>query len=301
MKAPFTDIRFNVIEKLPEPLRPYGLLARLDRPTGIWLLLIPCYWALFMAMGGILELRPVHIWYGLLFFIGACVMRAAGCIINDLWDRKIDPKVERTKLRPIASGQISIPRAFAFLFLLLFLGLIILLQLPGLSVIIGIFSLLLVIMYPLMKRWTHWPQAFLGLTFNIGVLIGWSSVTGIVETSALLLYFAGFFWTLCYDTIYAYQDIEDDMKVGVKSTALKFKKEGKKYVGIFYGIMFLLLLFAGFSANAFFLYYLCLIPAGFCTKVLLDEWDLDNQESALSGFKKNVKIALFILLACLFV
>lgn len=201
---------------MPRPVRPYLYLMRLDRPIGTWLLLLPGLWAILLA-GGIEEWRTM-----ILFAIGALVMRGAGCVVNDLWDRDLDGHVERTQTRPIPSGDVTIPQAFLFLFFLLCLGFSVLLQMNLLTIAIGVTSLLFIALYPLMKRWTWWPQAFLGLTFNFGALMGWAAVTGDVPWQAWVLYASGFFWTLGYDTIYAMQDREDDALVGIKSTARLF-------------------------------------------------------------------------------
>ena len=302
MKTPFTDIRFDLVERLPKKARPFALLMRLDRPAGVWFLLLPCLWGVMLALSGILNISPIHVWYIVLFCIGAIIMRGAGCIINDLWDQNLDGKVERTAKRPLPSGLIDTRKTWYFLGALMVFGLIVLLQFPILTICIGLFSVILVVAYPLMKRITYWPQAFLGLTFNIGALMAWAAVTGIIEIPALLLYFAGFCWTLAYDTIYAYQDIEDDVKIGVKSTALKFQEQGKKWVSIFYGLMLLLLVLAGYSAHAFIGYYIGLAAASYYGyQYIIKPWDLKSQKSALAGFKANINLGLIILLALIFV
>lgn len=299
MKTPFTDIRTDLIERLPEAVRPYAYLARIDRPTGIWLLLLPALWAIFFAVGGIFSLNWITLWHLILFTLGAVIMRAAGCIINDLWDYKLDRSVERTKDRPLASGQISIPKTIGFLCGLLLLGLIILLQLSGMAIAIGLFSVFLIILYPLMKRWTYWPQAFLGITFNLGALMGWATVTGVPELPAIALYFAGVFWTLAYDTIYAYQDIEDDIRIGIKSTAIKFNERGRDWVTAFYLVMLSLLILAGVIGHAGVLYHLTLIAAILYTSRMVKKWTLADKQSALLTFKRNTELGLIILLACL--
>src|SRR5688572_15761167 len=213
-----TDIQAgDWIDRLaPEPIRPYLRLARVDRPIGTWLLLFPGCWSLTLAAA------PGDLpdgWMMVLFAIGALVMRGAGCTINDIVDRDIDAKVARTADRPLASGRLSLKQALIFLALQLGVGLIILLQLAPLAIKLGVFSLILVVAYPFMKRITWWPQAFLGLTFNWGALMGYAAVTNELTWPPILLYIAGFFWTLFYDTIYAHQDKEDDALIGVRSTA----------------------------------------------------------------------------------
>jgi len=209
-----TDIiKSGWIDYIPQSIHPYCYVMRLDRPIGIWLLLIPALWAILLASGP-------HQWrYILLYTIGAFVMRSAGCVINDMWDRDLDRQVERTKTRPLANGDLSMPQAFAFLSLLLGIGLCVLIQLPMMTLYLGVGSLVFVIIYPLMKRVTWWPQAFLGLTFNFGALMGWTSVTETLPWQAWLLYASGFFWTVGYDTIYAMQDRADDIQANIKSSA----------------------------------------------------------------------------------
>jgi len=204
---------------VPEALRPYLRLARLHGPIGTWLLLFPGWWSLTLAAA------PGQLPDGymmVLFAIGALVMRGAGCTINDIVDRDIDAKVARTANRPLASGQLSLKQALIFLVIQLVIGFVILLQLAPFAIKLGVLSLVLVVAYPFMKRITWWPQAFLGLTFNWGALMGYAAVTNTLAWPPVLLYAAGFFWTLFYDTIYAHQDKEDDALIGVKSTARFF-------------------------------------------------------------------------------
>lgn len=236
----FTDIRQGdwVDRLVPASLRPYCRLARLDRPIGTWLLLFPCWWSIALGApaGGIPSIRLL-----VLFAIGALVMRGAGCTINDMADRDFDRRVARTASRPIASGAISMRRAFVFLGLQLLLGVVILLQLSPLAIVLGVASLALIVTYPFMKRVTYWPQAFLGLTFNWGALMGYAAATDRLDPGPLLLYAAGIAWTLVYDTIYAHQDKEDDVLIGVRSTALKFGAASRRWLVFFAAIMLLLL------------------------------------------------------------
>ncbi|KAI5335674.1 PREDICTED: 4-hydroxybenzoate [Prunus dulcis] len=219
---------------LPRQARPYAKLARLDRPIGTWLLAWPCMWSITLAAspGHLPDIKMMT-----LFGCGALLLRGAGCTINDLLDRDIDTMVERTKLRPVASGLLTPFQGICFLGFQLLLGFGILLQLNNYSRVLGASSLLLVFSYPLMKRLTFWPQAFLGLTFNWGALLGWAAVKGSIDPAIVLpLYLSGVCWTLVYDTIYAHQDKEDDLKVGVKSTALRFGDSTKEWITGF-GIM----------------------------------------------------------------
>lgn len=286
------------ISRLSPEIRPYVLLMRLDRPIGVWLLLLPGWWAILLARGGVMGLQARDLWLLLLFGFGAIVMRGAGCVINDLWDRRLDGKVERTKGRPLASGAINVWKAFGFLFSLLLVGLLVLLQMNMLTVILGCVSMLFVIAYPAMKRITWWPQAFLGLTFNFGALMGWAAVTGEVGLAAVFLYAAGFFWTLGYDTIYAHQDIEDDMRIGVKSSAIRLRDQSKPWIAKFYmaacGLLFLALL-AG-RAGPFS--YLVLAFAGGHLWWQLRQWHPIHPLSSLRIFKSN-RIFGWIVLAAL--
>lgn len=295
----FTDIRFDLIARLPKGAQPYALLMRLDRPAGWWLLLLPGWWAIALAGGGIFGMGPRQWALMILFLIGAVVMRAAGCIVNDLWDRDLDAKVERTRARPLASGAISPRQALLTLGLLLCAGLLILLQTSWMCGALGVLSLVFVGIYPLMKRITWWPQAFLGLTFNFGALMGWAAVMNDVSVAAVLLYGAGFFWTLGYDTIYAHQDIEDDMKVGIKSTARLFGSKSRKYVTAFYALAWLLLGLAGLAATGSSVIFLFLIPVAVHFGWQVKYWYINDPASSLRMFKSNRTAGLLALAAFL--
>jgi 4-hydroxybenzoate polyprenyltransferase len=226
-----TDIRRGdwVDRLVPPRLRPYCRLARLDRPIGTWLLLFPGWWAIAMAAPRWPDARLL-----LLFGIGAVVMRGAGCTLNDIADREFDAQVARTRTRPIPSGAVSVRAAILFMALLLAVGAAILLSLGTPAILLGLAVLLLIGTYPFMKRITYWPQFFLGLNFNWGALMGWAAATGEVPTAALLLYAGGICWTLGYDTIYAHQDKEDDVLVGVKSSALALGERTRPFLFLFY-------------------------------------------------------------------
>ncbi len=219
----------STVDWLPERARPYARLARLDRPIGSWLLYWPCAWGVALAGG-----FPSDAYLLLLFGLGALAMRGAGCVYNDIVDRKLDASVERTRDRPVASGRISVRRAWNWLFALSLIGLVVLVQLRPLAQAVALGSLALVAGYPFMKRITWWPQAWLGLTFNWGALVAWPAVTGRFEWPALALYGAGILWTLGYDTIYALQDIEDDALAGIKSSARRLGSGVKIGVALFY-------------------------------------------------------------------
>ncbi len=278
------------INKFYSFCKPYILLARLDKPTGIWLLLLPGWWGIVLAAGGWRGM-DAHAW-GIfaLFGIGAVVMRGAGCVVNDLWDRELDKKVGRTRLRPLASGAASAFGASMFLILLLLAGLAVLLQMNFLTVCLGVLSLPMIAVYPLMKRWTWWPQAFLGLTFNFGALMGWSAVTGTLSWQAFILYAGGIFWTLAYDTVYAHQDKEDDALAGIKSTALRFGADSQKYVAGFFSACFVCLVVArGFPGCIF------LAPAAAHLYWQMKTWKPDNAESSLRIFRSNRDFGLLVL------
>ncbi len=235
----------------------------------------------------------------LLFFLGSVIMRGAGCIINDLWDRDLDAQVERTRARPLASGQIKIWQAATFLFLLLFLGLLILVQTSALTIWIGVASMAFVIAYPYMKRITWWPQAFLGLTFNFGVPMGWAAVQHDLGIAPLLLYAGAFFWTLGYDTIYAHQDKEDDQMVGIKSTALLFGERSKKWVGIFYTAAWSLIALSAFVAGAGVVSLGLLMLPGLHLLLQVLLWNPDSPVSSLRWFKSNRDAGLLFFLSFL--
>jgi 4-hydroxybenzoate polyprenyltransferase len=229
----------------PAPLIPYLKLVRADRPIGVWLLLFPCLWGLALASGGFPD--P---WLVLLFVTGSMIMRGAGCVINDIADRNYDARVERTKGRPIASGAISVPKALAFLALLLAAGLAVLLAFNQTTIMVALASLPLIVAYPFMKRITYWPQAFLGVTFNWGALLGWTAVTGGLALAPAALYAGCIAWTLGYDTVYAHQDKADDIRAGVKSTALRLGTRTRPWIFGFYGVAVMLFGLSGWLGDA---------------------------------------------------
>jgi 4-hydroxybenzoate polyprenyltransferase len=224
----------------PSWSRPYLRLARLDRTIGSWLLLMPCWWSAALATGisGDLKSLPSTI---VLFFIGAFAMRGAGCTWNDITDRDLDAKVERTRSRPIPAGQVSVRQAFAFLVLQALVGLAVLVQFNRFAIATGIASLVVVAVYPFMKRITYWPQVVLGLAFSWGALMGFAAAFGRIEPVALLLYAGSIAWVIGYDTIYAHQDTEDDALIGIKSTARLFAENTKPALAMFYGLAVVLI------------------------------------------------------------
>ena len=296
-----TDIkREGFIAKLPRCFQPYAVLMRLDRPIGWWLLLFPGWWAILLSVAWNLR-ADSFVAYGwliynaTLFFIGAILMRGAGCVINDLWDRDLDAKVERTKTRPLASGEVKIWQAAIFLFSLLMVSLIILLQMPWTTIKLGFLAIIPVILYPYMKRITWWPQLFLGITFNFGVLMGWSAMTGDLSLPPLILYLACIFWTLGYDTIYAHQDKDDDALIGIKSTARLFGNNSKIWVSIFYTVFFLLLCLATILSAAYIWAPLFFMPAGIHLIWQIFTWDMHNPKSSLSIFKSNCTFGFLVI------
>lgn len=232
----------------------FARLMRLHQPTGIWLLLWPCWWALALASHGEPEGRLLA-----LFALGAIVMRGAGCIINDLIDREFDGKVERTRLRPLASGEITPRSAVLLLFLLLCVALFVALHMRPIVLLLAACALPLVAVYPFMKRITWWPQAFLGLTFNWGAWMGFAAVTGTIGLAAFALYAGCFFWTLGYDTIYAHQDVKDDEKIGVKSTARRLGNKSKYWIAGFYTLAIAGWAIAGWLSSVKPVFYIGLV------------------------------------------
>lgn len=289
----YTDIRkTNWIEWFPKSFHPFFYLMRLDRPIGTWLLLFPSLWAI--SLSGVWDTTTAYM--ALLFSIGALIMRGAGCVINDLWDKDLDQKVERTKSRPLASGAITTRQAMAFLAVLLIMGFVILLQMNVLTIGLGVLSLLFVIVYPFMKRITWWPQAFLGLTFNFGALMGWSAMTGTIELPAILLYVGGFFWTLGYDTIYAYQDVEDDALIGVKSTARLFGGNSKIWIAIFYTVSAVCLMSAVYTVIG--ARSLLCLPAFVVFYHQVQTLNIESKSQCLRHFKSNRIFGFLFLVGC---
>jgi 4-hydroxybenzoate polyprenyltransferase len=287
--------RGNWVDRwFPPAARPYVRLARLDRAIGTWLLLLPGWWA--VALGAQPGNWPDW-WMIALFGIGALLMRGAGCVINDLFDRDFDARVARTADRPIASGAVSVPQALAFMAALMAASLAILLQFNLVAIVVGAASLALIVPYPLMKRITWWPQAWLGLTFNWGALLGWAAARGDLDTPCLVLYAAGFFWTLGYDTIYAHQDKEDDALVGIKSTARLLGDRSRPWIAGFLAVFMALLVTAGWSAGLGWPYYAGLVAAAAHLAWQVTTIDFDDPRDCLAKFKSNRDFGLIVLAA----
>jgi len=266
----------------------YLKLLRLHQPTGIFLLLWPCLWGVALAN----DISNINLIF--LMTIGSITMRSAGCIINDIIDIEIDKKVERTKNRPLAKGTVTIKKAALLLVLLLSIALIIFTYLNILAKIIALVSLILVISYPFMKRITYWPQLFLGFTFNIGVLIGYGQASANIDLAAVLLYIAGIFWTLGYDTIYGYQDIKDDLVIGVKSSAIAMRKQPKFILSFIYILMMICILISLYLKNAGNLAYISLIFPGVILFWQALTLQINNVNNCLERFKSNIYVGLMI-------
>lgn len=303
--AVHTDINEGawIMRHIPEQFKIYALLMRLDRPIGIWLLLLPCFWGLAIGMGGMggvfthLHVLPLIV----AFTLGAVMMRGAGCIINDLWDKDIDLEVERTKNRPIASGAIEPDRVMIFLGLLVALSAIILFTMNWVAIAIGIVGLVMAVLYPLMKRVTFWPQAFLGLTFNLGILMGCAAISGQITAAAFTVYLGAVAWTIAYDTIYARQDIDDDLRIGMKSTPILFGDNLYVLVAGFMMVAIGFFVLGGITGKAYGAYYAVLALPILHAYLLIKQWQPDNAESCLATFKAQRDFALLMLLAFLFI
>ncbi len=305
-QAPADAVHANWVTHMPPPLRPWLQLMRLDRPVGTWLLLWPCIFGLLLGAAAeerrFLEWRDYY--YVILFAVGALVMRGAGCAFNDIIDRDIDAQVARTRGRPIPSGAITPKQALMLLAGLCLIGLVILLQFNWFAVALGAASLLLVAAYPFMKRITWWPQAWLGLTFNWGALLGFAAQTGRLDLGVAMLYAGLIFWTLGYDTIYAHQDKDDDELIGVKSTARLFGADSRKWILRFYAIAVTLILAAGFTEHAGWPFAFVMLAAGAHMLWQVRQLNINNPENCLAVFRSNrdtgALIALAFLLASVF-
>jgi 4-hydroxybenzoate polyprenyltransferase len=280
------DSTGNWVDRLaPAWTRPYLRLARLDRPIGSWLLLLPCWWSVGLAAVGARE--GVNLWHLVLFFVGAFAMRGAGCTWNDIVDRDLDARVERTRSRPIPSGQVTVATAAAFLVLQAMIGLAVLLQFNRFTIYVGLASLGVVAVYPFMKRITYWPQIVLGLAFSWGALMGWPATFAQLDPPALLLYAGAISWVIGYDTIYAHQDREDDALIGIKSTALLFRERTKPMLALFYALAVALIALAGFSAGAGLIFALGLLAFALHLAWQIARLDVDDPINCLAVFKSN--------------
>ena len=280
----------------PEYTRPYLRLARIDRPIGIWLLLWPCWWSSALVALS-LQIPHPNPWHLIYFAIGATAMRAAGCTYNDIVDRDIDGKVERTRLRPIPSGQVSVKQAAIFLALLCLIGLCVLLQFNRFTILLGTASLIPVAIYPFMKRFISWPQAVLGIAFNWGALLGWTAMTGGLSLPAILLYLGAVAWTIGYDTIYAHQDKEDDAVLGLKSTALTFGDKTIPYLYLFYAITWLAIFTAGMLSGAYIIFATFMALAAMQLIWQITTLKTDDGANCLTRFRSNRLFGLIVFVA----
>ena len=277
-------------------LKLFIQLTRLDKPIGYMLLFWPCLWGLTIAYNFENNLNK-YFFYSALFFLGSLLMRSAGCIVNDIVDRKFDKRVERTKDRPVASGKISVFLASFYALILCILAFIVLINFNSLTILLAILSMPLAFAYPLMKRFTYWPQLFLGITFNYGLLLAWISIYETISFTPVLLYLGAIFWTLGYDTIYGYQDIKDDEIIGVKSTSIKFKNNPKKILYLFYMITFLSLINLGYLMKFSYIYFIFLIiPFLHFFIYQIGKLEIKSPIICLKLFKSNNFLGLIIFL-----
>ncbi|WP_341702193.1 4-hydroxybenzoate octaprenyltransferase [Ferrovibrio sp.] len=281
---------------LPPAWQPYARLSRLDRPIGTWLLLLPGWWAIALTRP---PGTPLDYWLILLFGIGAVVMRGAGCTFNDIADRDFDGRVARTRLRPIPAGQVTLRQAWIWLAAQCLVGFVILIQMNGLAILLGVASLGLVAIYPFMKRITWWPQFFLGLAFNWGAVLGYAAVAGRLDWTTLALYAAGIAWTLGYDTIYALQDKEDDALIGVKSTARLFGDRARLWIAGFFDLTLAGLALVGWLAGLGWPFWTGLIGAGLHMAWQVITLKPDDSSDCLAKFRANRDTGLIIFAAFL--
>ncbi|MDC0060872.1 4-hydroxybenzoate octaprenyltransferase [Candidatus Pelagibacter sp.] len=274
-------------------------LIRFKKPTGYMLLFWPCAWGLSLAYDFSNNIN-LYFFYLLLFFLGSVLMRSAGCIINDIWDKKFDKKVFRTKNRPIASGKISIFLGLTYAAILCFLAFLVLINFNFFTILVALGSMPLAFTYPLMKRFTYWPQLFLGITFNYGLILGWSSIFGEISLIPLLFYLGAIFWTLAYDTIYGFQDIKDDEIIGLKSTSIKFKNIPYTFLMLCYSLFFVSLMIVGLlmKLNNYF-YIMSVLIFAHLFFYQIKNLDIKKSSVCLEKFKSNNFLGFFVLISLL--
>jgi 4-hydroxybenzoate polyprenyltransferase len=278
--------------------RPYLRLSRLDRPIGSWLLLMPCWWSAALAAGLAHDLKRLPLIL-VLFLFGAFAMRGAGCTWNDITDRDLDAQVERTRSRPIPAGQVSVVQAAAFLALQALVGLVVLLQFNRFAVATGIVSLVIVAVYPFMKRITYWPQIVLGLAFSWGALMGFAVTLGRIDATALVLYLGSIAWVIGYDTIYAHQDRDDDSLIGIKSTALLFGERTRPMLASFYAVAVVLIGISGWMSGGGLIFTLGLIAFAAHLAWQVMRLDINDPKHCLVLFKSNRDAGLILFAALL--
>ena len=271
-------------------------LTRLKKPIGFMLLFWPCAWGLSLAYDFSNDLNN-YFFYLTLFFLGSVLMRSAGCIVNDILDKEFDKKVSRTKNRPIASGKVSTKLGLAYVVFLCLIALLVLLNFNTLTIVLALGSMPLAFSYPLMKRYTYWPQLFLGITFNYGLILGWASIIGEISIVSIVFYLGAIFWTLGYDTVYGFQDIKDDEIIGVKSTSIKFKKNPKKFLLLCYLSFISSLIILGFLMNFNYLFYIfLLIPITHLLFFQVYKINFKNPKNCFEIFKSNNFLGLVMLI-----
>jgi len=271
-------------------------LTRLKKPIGFMLLFWPCAWGLTLGYDFSKNIN-LYIFYLILFFLGSILMRSAGCIVNDIIDKEFDKKVERTKNRPIASGKVSIKVSLFYTSILCILAFLVLINFNWFTIFLAIGSMPLAFTYPLMKRYTYWPQLFLGITFNYGLILGWTSINENLGIIPIILYMGAIFWTLGYDTIYGFQDIKDDEIIGIKSTSIKFKNNSNIFIFLCYSILFISLIILGVFMNFSKLYFLSLIiPFIHLFFFQIKNLEIKNSMNCLKSFKSNNTLGLIILI-----
>ena len=284
---------------MSEKLKIFIELTRLNKPTGFMLLFWPCIWGLTIAYDFSTSLK-IYLFYSFLFFSGSVLMRSAGCIINDIADRKIDKLVERTKNRPLASGKIGVFEASIYSGLLCLIAFLVLINFNKFTIYMALISMPLAFAYPLMKRFTYWPQLFLGVTFNYGLILAWISISNQISVVPIIFYIGATFWTLGYDTIYGYQDINDDEIIGVKSTSIKFKNNPKKFISFSYVIFILSLFITGYNMQFNYLYYFSLIaPILHLLFYQSYKFNKDVGIDCLKKFKSNNFLGFIVLISLL--
>ena len=269
-------------------------LTRLNRPIGYMLLFWPCLWGLTIAYNFNYDLE-IFYFYSFLFLMGSILMRSAGCIVNDIVDKNFDKKVERTKNRPIASGKVSVNLAIIYSIGLCGLAFLVLINFNKFTILMALLSMPLAFSYPLMKRFTYWPQLFLGITFNYGLVLAWISINNSINLVPLIFYFGAIFWTLGFDTIYGYQDIKDDEIIGVKSTSIKFKKNPKIFISLCYSFFFISLIIVGILMSYKLLYFLSLSVTFFHLMIFqIKSLDVNDSNDCLQKFKSNNFLGLVV-------
>ena len=283
---------------LPTAFIPYARLARLDRPIGSWLLFWPCLWGVWLAQleTGLIPLSQT-LYVSALFGVGAIVMRGAGCTYNDIVDRDYDGKVERSRNRPLPAGQVTVKQAWVFLIVQCLIGLCVLLQFNMQTLILGVLSLAPIAIYPFMKRFTWWPQLFLGIAFNWGVLMGYAALAGKLSGAAGLVYIAAIFWTVGYDTIYAHQDREDDALIGLKSSAIRLGEKTHIALWLIYGLSVMSFIIAGLMAFAGLWFFLIIGGVALHLAWQILNTDINDSDKCLAVFKSNRNLGFIIMLA----